>query len=133
MAHNNNPVGQNAESYLLAFAIINMIKRQSDTVISRLNNARIAWTIAKSRDEIPIDNLDAIQLDTEFKDIRNRYDPIIEENSNYADRRAEIEAAIDDAIDGMFILIFEFKLVSGKTMQEVEMGGYGSAGGDINI
>jgi hypothetical protein len=127
--YNNNIGGSNATAYLLAFAVMNIIKRQSDKVISRMNNARILWTLIKCRDEIKNDPT-LSEIDAAFQDLRLSYDIDIDENPNFEDLRSKCEIKLDAVTDAVFLIIIKNDLISSNALQYITMDGYGS--GDLN-
>jgi hypothetical protein len=126
-----NISGGNANGYLLAFAVMNVIKRQSEKVISRLNNVRLLWTLVKHRDEIKTDTTlikTVTDIDAAFVDLRKAYDMDIDENPNYEELRSQCEIKLDAITDAVFDVILKNELITSNALAYVEMGEYGSTG-----
>lgn len=115
----------NTASYLLAYCIVNMIIRQDEKVIGRMNRARLMWSIIKSNDTFR--NAPDAQhtqykeeLNSAFNSMRGEYQTEMDTDPGYYIFRVKFELQLDDTIDRMFEIIDKYGLVTQSQLMEIE-------------
>lgn len=110
----------NTASYLLAYCILNMIIRQDEKVIGRLNRARFMWSLIKANSEYRNRDRKSSSIDERFEKLRREYITAIDENPEYVTLRSEYELQLDDTIDQLMNIIDEYRLVSQSMLVEID-------------
>lgn len=109
----------NTASYLLAYCILNMIIKQDERVIGRLNRARFMWSLIKANSEYRKSST-STSIDERFQKLRREYITAIDENPEYVTVRSEYELQLDDTIDLLMGIVDEYKLVSQSMLVEID-------------